>query len=523
MARKLVRLSIDRVDLVDKGANQLAHIVLTKRAPVGKASGLAASLPELLGNAYVMYLRAHGAHWNVEGPLFPQLHDFFGKMADDVFDSVDHVAESMRQHKMFAPNSLPSVVKFATVPTESPVKDGSPEPLVKDLLSVNLKVMDSLKQVGRDAEAVGDLGLSNFTQDRLAAHLKADWQMNAFLDGKGKVGVGKNSPGLAAVHVDAAGDERDEYEKATLTSEARNSLPDSAFAAVWTDASGKKQRKLPYKHADGSIDRGHLTAALGRIDGADIPADVKSAARRKLESAAGNTNHKEKKVSKISELFKRVVAAVNETDVSKRAAALEAVGKEADDLDKAMHNPDDPSCKCAECMAKRAPAPTIADVDKRIAEAVEKAQTATRAELQKKLDETSAQLAIEKNMRLDGEIETILKSFKATPFNLDKAKDDNDIRKFRKMRDTDSDGFDRTIALLRAQDEIVAKSAAFGNLGSSRSGGQQPAWNQIVAKADEKVSKGTNGLTREQAIDQVMLENPDLVKRYREEQSGAAQ
>jgi len=97
-------------------------------------------------------------------------------------------------------------------------------------------------------------------------------------------------PSLGDVHVPVAGseddDQRDEYEKATLTSGQRNALPDSAFAAVWTDGKGKKQRKLPYKHPDGSIDTNHLGAARGRIDATPMPPDVKTAARAKLDAAA---------------------------------------------------------------------------------------------------------------------------------------------------------------------------------------------------------------------------------------------
>ncbi len=35
---------------------------------------------ECLANTFVMYMKAHGYHWNVIGSDFPQLHGFFGDL-----------------------------------------------------------------------------------------------------------------------------------------------------------------------------------------------------------------------------------------------------------------------------------------------------------------------------------------------------------------------------------------------------------------------------------------------------------
>src|SRR6266851_440648 len=87
--------------------------------------------------------------------------------------------------------------------------------------------------------------------------------------------VGKNDPIEALRQIDEIADQfGDEYEdgprgealKGTLSSGQRNALPDSAFAAVWTDKDGKKRRKFPYKRADGSVDLPHLRNALARLE-----------------------------------------------------------------------------------------------------------------------------------------------------------------------------------------------------------------------------------------------------------------
>ncbi len=74
---------------------------------------------------------------------------------------------------------------------------------------------------------------------------------------------------------------------AKLSYSDRKNLPDSAFAIVFTDSNGNKIRKLPYKFADGSIDKNHLRNALARISQVkDVPASILAAAKRKLINAA---------------------------------------------------------------------------------------------------------------------------------------------------------------------------------------------------------------------------------------------
>lgn len=329
---------------------------------------------------------------------------------------------------------------------------------------------------------------------------------------KSKDGMKKDGPNVGDVHVDGAYDDRDDYEKATLDAASRNSLPDSAFAAVWTDAQGKKRRKLPIH------DAGHLEAARGRVDGADIPADVKAKARAKIESASNK--HKEKPVAKT--FWKSLLDAIREPDADKRVMAVGELEKafpdnlkdkeDAKEGDEPVHKSGDAMCKCADCMAKRQVGKSAAE----LAAAADKAAIEKKfVDLEKANKDLAAQLVIEKSVRLDGEMREILKSFKATPLKL--TGEDNDIAKFRKMKESDPAMFDRMIEVLKAQDAQMAMSGAFNSLGTSRTG-TGSSYDQLVAKANAIVEKGAAGMTFEKAFEQVSLQNPKLVEQYRNEQ-----
>ena len=90
-----------------------------------------AALQKLMGNAYVMYYKAHAYHWNVEGLQFSQYHDFFGELYEDVYGSIDTIAENMRQLDVYAPVSL-----FANIQSSTIAEDTDKPNTLQEMLTV---------------------------------------------------------------------------------------------------------------------------------------------------------------------------------------------------------------------------------------------------------------------------------------------------------------------------------------------------------------------------------------------------
>lgn len=88
--------------------------------------------------------------------------------------------------------------------------------------------------------------------------------------------------------------ECEDMEKAVWTTSYKNNLPDSSFAYI--SPGGKKDREgktvprslrhLPYKGADGKVDRAHVRNALARLPQTQIPSEAKASAHAKLVAAA---------------------------------------------------------------------------------------------------------------------------------------------------------------------------------------------------------------------------------------------
>lgn len=74
---------------------------------------------------------------------------------------------------------------------------------------------------------------------------------------------------------------------APISSAARGSLPDSAFAIVYKKPDGTKIRALPHHTSSGALDLNHLRNALARWNQVKgVPANIKRAGLRHLESHA---------------------------------------------------------------------------------------------------------------------------------------------------------------------------------------------------------------------------------------------
>lgn len=137
------------------------------------------SLQKTLSDTFTMYFKAHTFHWNVEGPDFKQYHDLFGDIYEEVYGSIDNIAEHIRQIDAYTPTSLQQIASLTIVSEEDNVMPALQ--MVKNLLDANNLVLVSLMRAYREADTASELGLANFLQDRIAAHQKHAWMLKATL------------------------------------------------------------------------------------------------------------------------------------------------------------------------------------------------------------------------------------------------------------------------------------------------------------------------------------------------------
>lgn len=126
---------------------------------------------------FSFYVKAHGFHWNVEGPDFLQYHDLFGKIYEEVYGSIDEFAEKIRSLGTYVPASYTRFDMLTKVEDETSIL--SKDNMIKTLLLDNEKMIVIFRKLFQIAEAAGEHGFSNFVADRMDAHQKHSWMLRA--------------------------------------------------------------------------------------------------------------------------------------------------------------------------------------------------------------------------------------------------------------------------------------------------------------------------------------------------------
>jgi starvation-inducible DNA-binding protein len=137
------------------------------------------ALKTAFASEFSFYLKAHNFHWNVEGPLFAQLHDLFQTIYEEVYNAVDPFAEHLRALQIYAPASLQKFSMLTQVSDENAVPEWSG--MLRELLEDSDRMANIFRITFDMAEANGDHGLSNFLADRQDAHKKHSWMLRSSL------------------------------------------------------------------------------------------------------------------------------------------------------------------------------------------------------------------------------------------------------------------------------------------------------------------------------------------------------
>jgi starvation-inducible DNA-binding protein len=132
-----------------------------------------------LADTFFMYQKAHSYHWNVEGELFPMMHDFFGKIYEEVYGSIDTFAEQIRALGEYAPRDVEEMYDDKTVNCQN--RASTKTEMLQDLLETNDKVLVSLNNLFKELQTKGDQGFMDFVATRIDAHKKHGWMLRASL------------------------------------------------------------------------------------------------------------------------------------------------------------------------------------------------------------------------------------------------------------------------------------------------------------------------------------------------------
>jgi starvation-inducible DNA-binding protein len=138
---------------------------------------LSTALGVLLADSYSVYHEAHGFHWNVKGADFSQYHDLFSAITDDIYESIDPIAENMLKINADAPFRMTELASMRTIPESSPASD--PQSMATALLAQIDGLLNTLKRTFDVAVSQNEQGIANFLSERIDSTQKWAWQLRA--------------------------------------------------------------------------------------------------------------------------------------------------------------------------------------------------------------------------------------------------------------------------------------------------------------------------------------------------------
>jgi starvation-inducible DNA-binding protein len=141
---------------------------------------LADDLKTLLATQYAFVIKAQFFHWNVEGPRFVQLHKFFGKIYEEVYDNaLDQTAEFIRIMEEYTPGSFERFQELSLIPGQTKIPRS--QLMITELLADSQTLIDLLNQCFASAEAENQQGIADFVAGRIDAMGKHAWMMKSLL------------------------------------------------------------------------------------------------------------------------------------------------------------------------------------------------------------------------------------------------------------------------------------------------------------------------------------------------------
>jgi starvation-inducible DNA-binding protein len=140
---------------------------------------LADNLKTLLGSTFVVYTKTHGCHWNIEGPDFPQYHEFLKKMYENIYETIDTIAEYIRTLDSYSPGSLSRMLELSII--EEQYKIPRAELMLEELLENSETMTRLVVEIFDIATKQNAQGIANYMAELQDLYTKNAWMLRATL------------------------------------------------------------------------------------------------------------------------------------------------------------------------------------------------------------------------------------------------------------------------------------------------------------------------------------------------------
>jgi len=144
---------------------------------------IADGLSHFLADSYTLYLKTHGFHWNVTGPMFNTLHLMFETQYTEQWTAVDLIAERIRAIGHRAPGSYTEFGKLSSIADDgADIEPSDWKGMVRALVLGNEAVCRTARKVFEVVNEADDQPSADLLTQRLHVHEKNAWMLRSLLE-----------------------------------------------------------------------------------------------------------------------------------------------------------------------------------------------------------------------------------------------------------------------------------------------------------------------------------------------------
>ncbi len=140
---------------------------------------MADGLSTLLADSYMLYIKTHNFHWNVEGPMFNTLHLMFIDQYTELWNALDLIAERIRALGEYAPGSYKQFASLTSIKESEKVPKATK--MIEELLAGHEIVIQTARKLFPLAEDQNDEVSCDLLTQRLQIHEKTAWMLRSLL------------------------------------------------------------------------------------------------------------------------------------------------------------------------------------------------------------------------------------------------------------------------------------------------------------------------------------------------------
>ncbi len=146
---------------------------------IEKSNALAEQLNLLLANYSIFYQNTRGAHWNIKGEKFFELHLKFEELYTDLQLKIDEVAERILTLGHAPIHRFSDYRRLSSIPESEHVADGMLS--VQDILNSFQNIIALQRHILELSADAGDEGSNALMSDYIRSQEKLVWMYSSFL------------------------------------------------------------------------------------------------------------------------------------------------------------------------------------------------------------------------------------------------------------------------------------------------------------------------------------------------------